>query len=113
MSKKKNDPNDLIGFKDFIEQDKNNTPAKKNKDSIKNYEVMTFLGQEVARLKNSMNLLEEKTFMLKNFPQDTKLTVQQEAENLENKLNLITDLSENGDILKKNLNELLSSHFNF
>lgn len=110
---KRNNPEELIGFKEFIEHEKKDKRPNKARDSIRSYELMTFLDIEVTRLKKALHLFEEKAFMVKNYSQDTKIIVQQEGKNHQMKVDIIDELKDENSPIKKNLNELLTSHFNF
>lgn len=110
MSNRDND--DLIGFRDFLEDDdqKKKGSANKRIDNL-NYELLAFLEKDASRLDKHISLFEEKTFMLKNFPVDSKIIVDLESENIELKIDIINLLKSNPSALHSNLSEILEDHF--
>lgn len=93
MSPKEND-DDLIGFRDFIEKEnqKGVKTSKKREEKSSSFELLTFLESESIRLEKQKRLYEEKAYILKNYPQGKSIN-----------FNLESDLMANLDILSKML----------
>jgi hypothetical protein len=114
MTKKDNDTDDMIGFKDFAETDsqfmKNKNQSKR--DTSNGHELLTFLERESTRLSKIINLCEEKSFNLKRFPQSDKIheLAQEELEILQNDIR--QRLMAKDSVFTINLDEILQSHFN-
>ncbi len=66
MSTKKPD-DDLIGFRDFIDQEPKQKPVNDKRQV--GHEMATFLERESSRMGNLVDFFEEKVFMLKHFEQ--------------------------------------------
>lgn len=114
MNKKKNDiPDDLIGFKDFIDYQDEKTTKSTIRESSSNYDLLTFLDRESNRLAKAIELCEEKVSILKNFPHDTSIIIEEETAIIEKRIRLIEQLKRDDSPLTLNLSELLQSHFNF
>ena len=66
MTKKKDD--ELAGFRDFLEGDKHLSKAFSKKDRSNNsgYELLTFLEKESSRLDKQLEVMEEKSYLLKS-----------------------------------------------
>ncbi|MBD65471.1 MAG: hypothetical protein CME62_09710 [Halobacteriovoraceae bacterium] len=110
MTKKEND-DDLIGFKDFIEYTDKKKGHKRRVEND-NFELQTFLEKDAKRLSNQIELFEEKAYMLKTFSQSQKIKEKVIAENAELRDKIIQKLIANPSGLVSNLTEVLRSHFN-
>lgn len=103
------DNDDLIGFREFIEQDKRPVPAKEKRTI--NHEMQTFLEREELRLRKLVNLYDEKTTLLKNFDQYHLLRQKAASHLHKSKKETVQSLISGGNHFKKNLEELLGSFF--
>lgn len=115
MSKKTNDP-DLVGFKEFIEDQKiklNTKPPSGTRAESSSHELLTFLNHETTRLDKLISLVEEKTHILKNYPQDSAIKIELETQLIKNRVFLFENLKSRESIFWKNLNEVYLKHFNF
>ncbi len=106
-----NNDDESIGFKDFIEI--KNTPGLRGnqKQYSGNYDLFTFLERESVRLEKLLELCEEKSHMLKHYPQDTHLIVEQEAKNIQVRFDVVESLIKKDSPLSLNLKLMLASHF--
>lgn len=111
MSKNKNN-DDMIGFKDFIENDKATTKRSSNQ-RIKDFELMTFLEQESKRLTKHIEMLEEKVYIIKNFSQGEKLLRDQEKKLADSKRKLIEIIKKKDSSFMKQMNSIFKDYFNF
>lgn len=112
MAKKKNNvPEDLIGFKDFIEYDKKGIERipKKNND---NNNLLSFLDYESDRLGKTLELVEEQAYTIKENSQYIGILAKQDEIINKNRQIIIELLGRKDSPLTKNLKELLSLHFN-
>ena len=76
-----NDKDDLIGFRDFIDNDQGKSDKRSAGTRSKNdFELITFLEQDSQRLSNHIETFEEKAYVIKNYSQDPSLNI--EAEHL-------------------------------
>lgn len=114
MSKKtkKDIPEDLIGFKEILTDADLKRHQKPKRDIGNNYEIFTFLERESIRLSKIIELCEDKVFILKKYPQQQSIhnELNKEVETI--KKEIIDELKLKDSPLTKNLDELLSSHFN-
>lgn len=109
MSNRNDD--DMIGFRDFLEDtDKKKNQTNKRVDNL-NYELLSFLEKDANRLDKHISLFEEKTYMLKNFPTESKILVDLEAENIELRIDIINRLKSYPSGLHSHLSEILEDHF--
>lgn len=99
MSTKEND-DEFVGFRDFIEEEnkKRVKTSRKRERHSSSFELLTFLESESIRLEKQKNLLEEKSYMLKNHPQGKNIN-----------FNLDSDLGSHLDLLDKILMQESSS----
>lgn len=111
MSKNKSN-DDMIGFKDFIENDKS-TNKRSSNQRIKDFELMTFLEQESKRLTKHIEMLEEKVYVIKNFSQGEKLLRDQERKLAESKKKLIEMIKKKDSSFMKQMNSTFREYFNF
>lgn len=108
---KKNPPDDMIGFKDFLDlEEKRKTGGNKRIDNL-SYELISFLEKDAMRLDNFIKLFEEKCFMMKNYPQDSQIIVELEAAIIEKRIKLIDHFKQQNNALDMNLSEILEDHF--
>lgn len=112
MSKKEKN-NDLIGFQDFLEyQDEKIAGHTSRRNRNTGFELYSFIERESERLTQFLTLFEEKAFMLKKYPQDTKIIIDTESKIIEERINLINKIKHTKSQVNVNINELLSTHFN-
>lgn len=112
MSRPKDPQEEMIGFKEFLEStDNTQAPQRKRVDNL-NHEMQSFLEKDANRLDKQISLFEEKTFMLKNFPQENKIIVDLETQIIEEKIKLFHILRTKPNGLYNNLSEILEKHFN-
>jgi hypothetical protein len=107
---KKDSKDDLIGFQEFIEYKEKKMP-KINKNASTGFELYSFIERDSQRLSKLLSLFEEKTFMLNTYPQDAKITLDLENEIILKKEALIKKFKNPTSQLNKNINDLLSNHF--
>ncbi len=108
---KKNDPGDLIGFKDFLDYQEEKIPKRMKRASSSGFELYSFLERESERLSRFLSLFEEKAFVIKNFPQDTKIIIDTESKIIESRINLINKLAAPKSQINLNIEEVLARHF--
>ncbi len=118
MTKKNNTDDELVGFKDFLEylgvdKGERGQPGKAGDSNRRqhSFELITFLGHDANRLKNHIKLFEEKTYMIKNYPQATSLQKEQTEINSKLKTELIEMLNRDDSPLFKYLAEIFNAHF--
>jgi hypothetical protein len=109
MSKDKK--NDMIGFKDFLDQQETKLPKRNTRLENLNHELLTFLERDANRLNKLIDLYEEKVHMIKNHPQDSNIIVSLDSEVISNKIDIIDFVKHNDCEFKNNVNNLLKSHF--
>mgnify|MGYP001197360225 CR=1 FL=1 len=105
----KDDDDDLIGFRDFIDgEDKKPKPSPKRRDANSGgFELLTFLENESKRLDKHTGFYEEKVYMLKNFPQGKALNFELDRD-IEAQLDILAKmLLKNQSPLCMSLNEIL------
>ena len=103
---------DLIGFKDFLDDQGIQKPRRfKNDKRNEDFELLTFLEQESERLDQHLKLFEEKSYMLKNYPQDIELLIQAEEQKSSLKSDAIQKLKRLDSPLMKSLAEIFNPHF--
>ena len=112
MSKKETN-DDMIGFKDFLDAKDMQKPTTNKRIDNLNYELISFLEKDGKRLANHISLFEEKTYMLKNFPQDSQIIVSLETSIIEEKINLVNYLRSNPSSIHANFSEILKDHFGY
>jgi len=106
-----NNSDDMIGFKDFLETEEKKKPAGNKRVDNLNYELLSFLEKDAKRLDNHISLFEEKAFMLKNFPQDSKIIVDIETALIEKRISITEYIKHHPSGLNGNLSEVLENHF--
>jgi hypothetical protein len=112
MTNKKSD-DDLIGFRDFLEHKVEKSSIEQtNTKRLNDFELVTFLDQDSKRLSKLLELYEEKTYVIKNFPQDINLISKQSVVLIEQKAQLIPLLLRPDAPVHKNLAELFNEFFN-
>ncbi|MFT6632169.1 MAG: hypothetical protein ACJAS4_002131 [Bacteriovoracaceae bacterium] len=111
MVKKTDTPDDMIGFKDFIDPEAPLPKARPKRDTSSGHEILTFLERESTRLSKIITLCEEKSFNLKRFPQSGKINelAQEQLDQL--KSDMIQRLRTKDSPLTLNIKELLENHF--
>lgn len=108
---KKNQPDELIGFRDFLEHDAKQKPPQRNKRA-EGYELITFLERESQRLEKVIDLCQDQTYVLKNFSQGDKLLIEIKNETIKHQMELISIIKREDSHLSQNIDELLQNHFN-
>lgn len=111
MTKKKSD-DELIGFRDFIDGESEKTSRKMPTKRYNDFELMTFLEQDSKRITKHIETFEEKVYMIKNYPQDIKLTTDLEIDVASKKGEVLTYLNRNDSPLVINLSDLFNRFFN-
>ena len=109
MGSNKDDEDDLVGFRDFIEGEANKPkiPKKRRNDKSGGFELLTFLEAESKRLEKHHKFYEEKLYMIKNFPQHKAINFQVENE-IESQLDTLCKmLMKNDSPLYQSINEIL------
>lgn len=105
--------NDLSGFHDFLDDP---TPSTRNKKNYKkkqpdDFELLTFLETDSKRLDLHLRLFQEKSFMLKNYPQEIEVLLQLEKHRDKLKSDATALLKSPDSGLMKSLAELFNPHF--
>jgi hypothetical protein len=108
---KKNDPGDLIGFKDFLDYQEDKIPTRMKRTQNLGFELYSFLERESIRLSKFLSLFEEKAFVIKNYPQDTKVIIDTESTIIETRVNLIAKLGSPSSQINSNISDVLKKHF--
>lgn len=107
-----NDDDETIGFKDFLEYtDEINKKKTHTTDQTPGFELFTFLEQESTRLEKRIKLFEEKSFVLKNYPQSKSLINKQIEHNKEVRFEIINKLKQRGSPLFDSMREIFDDHF--
>lgn len=105
-----NDDDDLIGFRDFIDGENNSAPkgAKRRRESNSaGFELLTFLENESQRLDKQNKFLEEKVYMIKNFPQSNRIQFQLDEE-IDSQIDILDKmLLKKDSSFFKSMNEIL------
>ena len=109
MSSRKDDNDDLIGFRDFIDQVKKPVSAREKRQV--SHEMQTFLEHENTRLQKLVHLYEEKSFILKEHDQYNLLRQKASAKLHQLRKKTIEQLKTDGKNFKRNLEHVLGSHF--
>jgi len=113
MTKKDDTPDDLIGFKDFIDHHDIQKAKQSLKEKNQGFDLLTFLDREFLRLTKQKELLEEKTYMMKTFPQDIQLMAREENLNFNLQDQVLERISNKKAPFFKALDEILTDHFNY
>ena len=108
---KKNNSDELIGFRDFLDHTEKKTPPERN-PRIGGFEMLTFLERENTRLGKLVDLCQDKSYVIKNFPQHEVILKKLEDKRNETLEILAKKLAEKDSTLSENLDELLQQHFN-
>lgn len=105
----KDNRDELIGFKDFIEGKSSHKYKSPQINDKKNgsFELLSFLETESIRLEKEKSFFEEKVYLMKNFNPYKKLNTQIQEEISENEKALYQMLSESDSSLVKSMNEIL------
>lgn len=113
MTNKKDDEDDLIGFKEFLEgQDTSfmkRSPQSKRKDA--DFELVTFLEQESKRITKHIEIFEEKVYLMKNYSQNPNLNIEAESENIRQRIETIELCKRENSPLFKNFSEIFRQFF--
>ena len=109
--KSKKVPEDLIGFKEFIEYEEKKSPSLKGRVNGSNFDLLSFLENESIRLSKTIDLCEEQSYHLKKYSQVPPILSKQEQIINKNRQILMELLSRKDSPLTKNLKELLHIHF--
>ena len=110
---KKTTPDELIGFKDFIEERDKKQPkiSRTGRDSDSSFELLSFLERESDRLAKIIDICEEKSRTLSLFPHDSSIVAFQETDILENRIHIVEMLKQEDSPFIKNLDFLFKTHF--
>lgn len=112
MAKKNNDiPDDLIGFKEFIEYEEKKRPTHSRRSKSSGLHHLSFLESESQRLSKTLELCEEQTFGINRYPQDKKILEKQDQLIEKNRMIIIELLRRKDSPLTKNLTEIFKIHF--
>jgi len=118
MSKKNKSDDELVGFKEFIDylgvdNTEKGQPGKAVNGNRRQhgFELVTFLGHDANRLKKLIKLYEEKTYMIKNYPQAEALQKEQKDKNNNLKSELIEMLNRDDSPLFRSIAEMFNAHF--
>lgn len=112
MEKKNKDiPNELVGFKEFIEYDELNGIKNKQKSPPPNFDLLNLLEYESNRLSKAINICEEQTYTLNKFQQANYILDKQEQIIMKNKTIIIELLRRKDSPLTSNLKEIIEAHF--
>lgn len=107
-----NDEKDnLIGFKDIIDEYGVKKSAKQLRESEFNYKMLTFLDKESERLSKVINFCDDKITVLKKYPQNIKLEVELEVQLKLEKSKLVQRLRWDKSPLSVNIDTMLKTHF--
>jgi hypothetical protein len=114
MTKKRGDPNDLVGFEEFIES-MDHSPGFADRIVIKKDniqpEFMTFIMNDQVRLKKLTNLVGQRFPIYKKFPQSHNLIQDQQQQLNTLKAELIETLKKEHSPLQKSLQEVFKCFF--
>ncbi|MCT4641960.1 MAG: hypothetical protein N4A33_06635 [Bacteriovoracaceae bacterium] len=108
---KKNDT--LEGFEDFAEalKEKNQKALSQNHEKFKTFELYSFLEEEMKRLKKMDSIIEETTYILKNFPHGDHIIQAQLNKTNEAKTKAVNELASKKAMFWKSINETFSDFF--
>ena len=114
MEKKNKKKDELVGFREFIEDEGLKRPRKHSasKDKDQSYQLLTFLERESLRLGKLIDLCEEKVYIEKNYPQHMNIELELENLFIKKQIEIIQRLRWENSPFSQNLGNLLSSHFN-
>ena len=113
MTNKKDEDNDLIGFREFLEgEDKSFLKrASQKKRQVADFELVTFLEQESRRISNHIETFEEKVYIIKNYSQNPNLNIEAETDNIQKRIETVELCKKKNSPLFKNLNEVFNQFF--
>lgn len=110
MSPKNQDDDDLVGFREFLDQEPKPRQVKEKRQV--NHEMQTFLERETDRLTKLVSLYDEKSLILKDQNQSQLLRQKASAKSHQLKKEVMRKLKNaDGRHFKKNLEVVLRSHF--
>lgn len=109
--KNKGVPEDLIGFKEFIEFEEKKKGRASGRQVESNFQHLSFLETESVRLGKTIDLCEEQTFTLNNYPQENNIRAKQNQIINKNRMIIVELLRRKDSPLTKNLRDLLRIHF--
>ena len=112
MANNEND-NDLTGFKDFLEVErKKNDGRHTPRTRSDGFELLTFLEQDSKRVEKFIQVFEEKSYVLKNNPQEVAILAEISNHRDLLRLQLIEVLAKDSGVLFENLGDIFRNHFN-
>ena len=111
MTKKEDD--ELAGFRDFIDGDTQLRRAVNSGNQSKRdgFEMFGFLELESKRLDKQLNVLEEKSYLIKNFDSFTKLNKEINKEISTANAKLMTRLYQKDSPMMKSIEEIFRGLF--
>lgn len=105
------DKDDMIGFKDLMNDYGIQRPKVSSRDTEFSYKMLTFLEKESERLGKIIEFCDEKTLSLKSYPQNIKLELEVDLELKREKQKLIQRLRWENSPLSVNIDNMLKTHF--
>ena len=112
MEKKDPNQNDVIGFKELMDDiELPNKSKSRQKSEDHSYKMHTFLEYESNRLSKILDFYDMKILGLKNYPQSEKIHFDLEQELLVEKKLLIQKLKWKKSPLSQNLQGIFKIHF--
>jgi hypothetical protein len=107
-----NDKDDLIGFRDFIDNDQGKSDKRSAGTRSKNdFELITFLEQDSQRLSNHIETFEEKAYVIKNYSQDPSLNIEAEHSSIQSRVQTISLCLRPEAPIHRNIAEIFSNFF--
>ena len=106
------DKDDLVGFREFIDNDQVKNDKKHSGIRLNNdFELITFLEQDSKRLSNHIETFEEKAFVINNYPQDPSLNIEAEHSSIQSRVETISLCLKPEAPIHRNIAEIFSSFF--
>ena len=103
---------DLIGFKDFLEQERKKSEIKgPPRNRTDGFELLTFLEQDSIRIEKLIKIFEEKSYVLKNYPQAKSVLADISTHRDLLRQQLIETLAQKSSHLFQNLAEIFDKHY--
>lgn len=111
MSQKGNE-NDMIGFKDFLEnQEEKRAQRPKSRQNNSTHELLSFFEKENNRLDKLIQLYTQKISMINDYPQEASLIVELQSSIIDYKIKLIDEFKKPDSHVNKNLVDIFAHHF--
>lgn len=103
---------DLIGFKEFLtEERKKGERTQLVRSRNDGFELLTFLEQDSKRLEKLIKIYEEKSYILKNYPQASPLLADITTHRDMLRQQLVDVLAAKDSSLFENLSEIFKEHY--